>query len=219
MPEENLIDDNILWPEKGDTLFADAEDWQYNACLDKFGGDWYAYIEGYRLAADTIVEHVTQRCRRGVDLLVYPIVFLYRHHLELRLKSLIMDGKQLYNDLPEFPKTHKIDILWKECREILEKVWPNGPKEELDAVEACITEFNTIDPKSEAFRYPVNRQEAPILPSELKTINIRHLADSMAKVANLLDGAHCGISEYLDIKRDEEIEYWKVMSDIMDGYW
>ena len=216
---ESMLDVNIPWPKKGDILFTDAEDWQYNACLNKFGEDWYAYTEGYRRAADTLVEHITQRCRYDVDFLVYPIVFLYRQHLELRLKTLIIDGNRLYDNPPGFPKTHKIDILWKECRKILEKVWPKGPKEEIDAVEICIVEFSKIDPKSEAFRYPVDRDETPILPSELKRINVRHLADSMAKVANFLDGAHCGITEHLDIKGDIEREYRHIMADDMDCYW
>src|ERR1039458_2509073 len=48
----------------------------------------YVCAHGYRLAARLAVEHIRHD---GVDspFLVYPIVFLYRHHIELMLKRLI----------------------------------------------------------------------------------------------------------------------------------
>src|SRR5260370_16784696 len=87
------------WSEpftKGDLLFrsisvGEGEDqsWETNACLR--GATDYAYAEGYRLAARLIADHVIEK-RWDTDFLVYPIVFLYRHNVELQLKRLIPQG-------------------------------------------------------------------------------------------------------------------------------
>jgi hypothetical protein len=74
-------------PRKGDKLFrGDLRDWNNNACLR--GGDEYAYSEGYRRGAQLLVQEVGETAR-DQDFLVYPIVFLYRHHIELALKRII----------------------------------------------------------------------------------------------------------------------------------
>src|SRR5712671_6183891 len=81
---------------KGDALFrsvtaseADEDDWETNAWVR--GATDYAYAEGYRRAARILADHVIQN-RWDIDFLVYPIVFLYRHNIELQFKRLIPDG-------------------------------------------------------------------------------------------------------------------------------
>jgi hypothetical protein len=54
---------------------------------------------------------------------------------------------------------HPLDKLWNSVRFILEKVWPNGPTIDLDAVEKVILQFHNLDLTSEAFRYPVDRKD------------------------------------------------------------
>jgi hypothetical protein len=61
-------------------------DWKNNACLRN--GDEYAYREGYRKGAQILVRAV-EETQSDQDFLVYPIVFLYRHHIELALKRVI----------------------------------------------------------------------------------------------------------------------------------
>src|SRR5882724_8747168 len=48
------------------------------------------YSEGYRMAARQLTEGIEAKGERSSDqdYLVYPIIFLYRHHLELVLKRL-----------------------------------------------------------------------------------------------------------------------------------
>ncbi len=46
-------------------------------------------MEGYRRGARLLVEHVDEHAR-DQDFLVYPIMFLYRHHIELALKNIIL---------------------------------------------------------------------------------------------------------------------------------
>jgi hypothetical protein len=77
-------------PRNGDQLFrGDLRDWMNNACLNVMGnGDAFAYKAGYRRGAEVLIEYVGES-GRDQDFLVYPIIFLYRHHIELMLKRII----------------------------------------------------------------------------------------------------------------------------------
>jgi hypothetical protein len=175
-------------------LFTSSSDWWHNACLNFMGIDFNAYAVGYKQAADFLVERV-KRTRRHQDTLVYPIAFLYRQFIELRLKELICVGSNLLDILRSNKKqTHEIFLLWKECRNILEKVHPDENREDFDEIEKYIQQYAQIDPQSTAFRYPTDKKGKPSLKG-LKQINLRNLAEIMEKVASLLDGA----SEEIDI--------------------
>lgn len=193
------------WPRKGEQLFTSDSDWWHNACLNYLKDHWNSYADGYKKAADLLVKHV-DNTHSNQDILVYPVVFLYRQHIELRLKILIRDGNQLL-DIPEkFPLHHRIDDLWKQCRIILEKVWPTDSAEELEAIEECINQFSEKDPSSMAFRYPTDKDGSPLLPG-ISHINLRNLAEIITRISSFLDCASMGISEDLSLKHEMESEY------------
>lgn len=192
-------------PRKGDQLFRSDVDWWHNAVLSNLDSGWALYAEGYKIAADVLVERV-KHDRSEADFLVFPIVFLYRQYLELRLKEIIRDGSRLLDSPQRLPKDHRLDKLWSKCRRILEQVWPEGPAEHLDAVEECIHEFSRVDPTSTAFRYPTDADGKPSLPGS-RHINLRNLSEVMARIGTLLDGASIGLSVYLDHKHEMEAEY------------
>lgn len=200
-----MNDNSIPWPRKGDELFKSDEDWWHNACLNYLDDNWGLYEHGYKRAGDLLVEHIKD-VRLEQDSLVFPIVFLYRQYIELKLKELIRSGNQLLDTPEDFPKHHKLDQLWKQCRRILEKVEPVCPKQDLDAVEECIQQFSEKDPTSMAFRYPTGKDDKPSLPG-LRHINLRNLSEVVARIAGLLTGASDCIAAYLDIKREMEAEY------------
>src|ERR1019366_2025154 len=61
---------------------------------------------------------------RDQDFLVYPIIFLYRHHVELMLKRIIrqvpslIDGR-LSEKQREHLEKHRLDLLWEDLRGML----------------------------------------------------------------------------------------------------
>lgn len=202
----NFADENFAWPEKGDLLFTSGDDWRYNACLNYMPDDWELYVIGYKRAADALVEQIKET-HRDQDVLVFPIVFLYRQYLELRLKRLIRLGNELLDENPDFPKKHELDKLWNVCRPILAKLEPRVPQQDLEAIDEAITQFCAIDPTSEAFRYPITRKGDKAIPSDVRCINLRQLSEVMEKVANFFDSAATMISVYLDYKHDMEREF------------
>jgi hypothetical protein len=127
-----------------------------------------------------------------------PIAFLYRHCLELRLKELIVQGSALIEVPLNLKLNHDLKKLWGLVRKILEKVWPNEPETELEAVEFCIDELDRVDKKSEEFRYPFRKDGEQTLP-ELDHLNIRHFTEVMKGITAFLEGCSMGISVYLDL--------------------
>ena len=195
---------DIPWPKKGEQLFNKVDgDWWNNACLNYSHDDWTLYADAYKYAGDLLVE-CNKENHKIKDLLIYPIVFLYRQYIELRLKCIIRDGNQLLDIPEEFPKHHRIDELWKQCRRILEE--PGDPSEDLEAVEECILQFSEQDPTSMAFRYPTDKNGNPSLPG-LRIVNLRNLADVITRIGSLLDSASDGISECLYKKQEAQAEY------------
>ncbi|MFA5293863.1 MAG: hypothetical protein WC496_12645 [Phycisphaerae bacterium] len=184
--------------EKEGQLFKAGDKWWLNACIDPFHADWYAYSEGYKRAANILVEYVKTN-RIDLDVLVYPIIYLYRHHLELCLKSIISNGRKLLDRSGEFQKIHKLNDLWREARIILEKVYKGDPTDELDEIEKVFDQFCSREPTGVDSRYPTYKDGNKTLPG-LTHINIGEFSEIIMKVANFLDGANMGIVEKLDVK-------------------
>ena len=101
------------------------------------------------------------------DFRAYPIVFLYRHALELYLKAIILVGSDMLTlkDQPKIErqqlfKNHDLDQLreYAECVfEAYEWGWDLGNSNfrSVADLRTIIGEFQEIDPRSSSFRYPV----------------------------------------------------------------
>ena len=75
-------------------IFTSDVDWRFNACLNWTNDTLELYVIGYKEAADKLVENIMDTPRYQ-DTLVFPICFLYRQYIELRLKELIKSGRCL----------------------------------------------------------------------------------------------------------------------------
>jgi len=103
-----------------DELFGSGPDWHNNACLGMPGG--FAYIAGYLRAGDVLAQHV-ETTHHDQDFLVYPMMFVYRHYLELRLKDLRKDCFELLDREVDPKLNHALGVLWKDCRGALDELW------------------------------------------------------------------------------------------------
>ena len=198
--EEHL--DNAPWPRKGDELFKSDDDWWNNACLNFLhpSQELDVYAHGYKQAADILVDHISA-IKRNQDILVYPIVFLYRHYIELCLKKIVRDGNILLDEPKEMPIHHKIDVLWNECKTLLKKLQLDSTKDDLDAVDEIIGQFSEKDPLSMAFRYPTDKKGEKSLP-DIRHINVRNLAEIVDRIDAFFLGVSSVIGELLDSKRE-----------------
>jgi hypothetical protein len=179
-------------------------DWYLNAVVP---GTWDAYAQGYKMAADNLVQHVTAS-HDSQDYLVNPITFLYRHYLELRLKELLLASSLLQRDDSGIQEEHGLTALWDKLRPKLETVLPGFTTDgDLEAIQDRLKEFCEKDPGSYAFRYPEKTRKTgggPSLPNMV--INLRQLSDVVHGMSIVLDSLSTAIGVYADTASDHQAE-------------
>lgn len=172
------------------------------ACLN-FGNAEHGYVTGFLLIANLAVEHAAT-LGRAQDSLVYPIVYGYRHYLELRTKGLLRDLSS-YFDRPAPPDSlmtrHRLVPIWKRLEPLLTKAFPDGAVQ-LSHVGRCIMEFEELDPLSVAFRYVTTKEGRPTLPPDLRNLDLANLRAVVGKVAHTLDVMDMAVSSMLDVLAD-----------------
>jgi hypothetical protein len=185
----------------GKVLFTVGDD-KYPACFNFANNPFDLYATGYLQAGDILVEFVkAEGCH--IDTLIYPIVFNYRQYLELRLKEIIMKGRELLEQEGRYPNHHhKIKDLWDTAKPIMRKIWEEaGEPEEFGLIDNIMVEFSDLDPQSDAFRFPEDKNGKAHL-SGMKRIGPSHFQSIIHKVSNFLDGVSSEIGVYLENMSD-----------------
>jgi len=163
----------------------------------------------YWNAAQTLVKNLDLDRIFGYD--ACPVVFLYRHALELYLKALLLgDGANFLLNNPD-PKwvmnsNHDLKTLIPRVREIFERFgWEREfGKDEVrtfDDFEAFVDELCNVDKDSYAFRYPVDKNLRGMVPGHF-TFNVRDFARKMDDALNTLDGACSMLPELWQAERE-----------------
>jgi hypothetical protein len=153
--------------------------------------------EGYLRGARRIIDSLSGDGREA-DFLVYPVVYLYRHWFELRLKDIIQGGRILLQEGSGYPHNHGLHHLWPIARALMEKVWSESERPpQFDLINAAVADFRKFDSDSQSFRYPFNTGGLHPLAA-LRKVDLEHFSDQMEKIAEFLDAAATGISVYLD---------------------
>jgi len=210
-------------PRKEDVLFRGDEAWTTNACIAHWDADW-AYSRGFRPAAERLASHV---CETGTDqdVLIYPIIYLYRHHVELVLKAIIksafwlLDRELTTQDLKTL-NCHSLLELWQTARPLLDPVCdrasnPPFPVAELEGVDSYIRQIHDHDPDGQSFRYTTRKAKGanrsgprtPSLSPQLKLVNVQVFAAAMEKLAAYLDGIEGWFVSLEDAKAEMQRAY------------
>ena len=200
-------------PRKGDVLFRSDHRDTANASLDPPSSE-FSYSNGYRTAARLLTRHVLEA---GADknTLVFPILNLYRHHIELILKRLTVSGsflvdKELSKIEMDRLVTHRLDHLWTNFRPILEAVcrcvgWKQPTQEDIEGIHSYIQQMTKVDPDGQSSRYSASTKGDPSIP-HLTGINIRAFAESMERLGDFLEGLDSGFSAMEGIKNEMRAE-------------
>jgi len=183
----NLLSLDTRWPKAGDRLFVQSKP-AFDAHLAQHAGArLYHLTGGYKIAADLLVAQTeTEAWKRRK--LVYPVLFCYRHFLELTLKT-ILDEYGSMGNVPPVWTHHRLEDLWIDFRLLLHNINGDNLQEDgTDAVEECIAEFAKIDPSSATFRYPVGRNGQPF-ENNLDYVDLFNLRATMQTIENYFIGA------------------------------
>jgi HEPN domain-containing protein len=204
--QQNPDLDELLEPmellDSTDRLFTINPDGWSNASIHRGLHPWGLYAAGYKEAGDLLVHQLEMR-KGGQDTLVYPIVFLYRQYLELTIKDLIRDARELQKVYGDYPKTHELAALWDICQALLLQIFPREPNNVMKDVARLIGEFSAVDPQSMSFRYPEDREGNPSLDG-IAQIDLFNLRDVIAKIATFLSGSGSLVYEYLQEDRAQQ---------------
>jgi len=191
----NIPSEKMRPPKIGDQLFVEGDDWSMNAYLDLYRDPTEAYIAGYKEAGDSLVKLATDR-NGTADTLVYPIVFLYRHYIELRLKALLHDGCRLLECEYKPIFAHLLSDLWTKVRAILVELWPDENQANLEAMDSLIAQYDQLDPRSTTFRYPMDFKGNHSIKLQSPRVDLKHLKDVVEAMSIILEGASGAIYMY-----------------------
>jgi hypothetical protein len=181
--------------DEQDSIFSRGEELYGNATLGFDRDKWHLYAYGFRRAAEILLQHVETQ-HTSLDVIVYPTLFLYRHHLELAIKLLARDARILLSEPPPQKPHHRLLDLWADTKALVTRVY-SVEQAGLEQIDAVVSQMDEIDPTSTAFRYPEARGGSSHL-SGITTINFFTLRDSLEPAFDMLDAAHDALSAELE---------------------
>lgn len=183
----NMSEDAFDWPSRGQRLFlskppqkgkkarADAADPlrsdEFLAMINHRRD--LASREGWYHAADNLARDIIhQKALKKLDSdrecfgVFLPMLYCYRHYLEVALKHLIeqLDRLSTLDTKVDLQREHGLKQLWNGAKLLAYDVfrWPDPIRDAPDKdVERLLNEFHEFDPTSQTFRYRRDRQERP----------------------------------------------------------
>lgn len=197
-----LLDNNLNKIKKinpKDQLFkTEDKDLWMSANLNILGKEekFYLYATGYFEAAKIIYKNLDSQGRYH-DILVYPIIFLFRQSLELLMKDIIKTGNKLINNTNKYPTHHELIKLWNRVLETLNESEIEHNTNDIEIITSLLNEFDKIDPQSTAFRYPEDKNKQDSLHN-INYINLDTFYKKACKVCDYLIGIDYLISEQLE---------------------
>jgi hypothetical protein len=198
-------------PRADDVLFAfDSRDPMANACLNYTWRPDLLYSLGYLEGARRLVNHVLESYS-DQDTLIFPIVYLYRHHVELLLKRLLVIASSVVDrhltaaELKHLRK-HRLDLLWSDIKQTLSASCRKAnfappARENMVGVDCYIEQLSSVDRESQSFRYPTSSDGHSAL-SGLTRINIRTFAEKMECFCELLASVEGNLQLHLDLEAE-----------------
>jgi len=177
-----------------------------NVHLDWSGVQDSSFIaEGFRDSARLILVHYEEDARHP-DRFFFSVAYLYRHSVEIMLKEIIVDGRNLNNeplrkedkdgkDVTDFHNLHK---LWNEALRLLEIIYAGADKAPLDEAWAILKELHDADPNGVGFRYKKNMKGEVNLENIPRVFSLTTFVSQLETLYDFLDGCLLGIGAGLD---------------------
>lgn len=176
-------------PTATDKLFNDFnEDYRHNAIIRTGQSHFFLFSDAYRIAAENLFKQLDGSAYMA-NSLVYPLVFLNRHFLELRLKEVISALNFAKDHDYKFPNGHGLRSLWDTYKKLLGELdlLKGLEKDVVNNVQRLIYEFDAIDAGSFAFRYPVDRSEERNPSLTMTNLDIQNFQTTMSKLYDFFD--------------------------------
>ena len=183
------------------------------------------YAEAYHTVAKEAVAALKNYQDAGIhkapidDFRAYPVVFLYRHSLELYMKAVILIAAPMLkmNNLAEINRekllnTHSLDSLRQKIEQVFdvyEWEWDLGTPHfrTLGDFRNIISELHEVDKGSYVFRYPLDTKGMASLSSDFE-FNLFKFCEILDCLLPVLDGAAFAAYEGLQLEYEIMAEYY-----------
>lgn len=161
------------------------------------------HAEAFKVAADIVLDS-HQATKRGQhrDTLVFPVLYLYRHCLELKLKDLVLLGVHTHffnlTDVADALGEHELCPLWTKAKRLILASYPTDC--EAAVAESIINDFHQIDKDGQTLRYDRKKGTLKLRRYErLPThVGIADLRTTMDSIFQYLDNCYAGILDCWD---------------------
>jgi hypothetical protein len=208
-------------PGADDTLFRQFnEDYRHNAIIRSGVSRFFLFSDSYKTAAVKLFEQLDGTAF-SANTLVYPIVFLCRHFIELRMKELISGINYSLLEKYTFPDGHNLDALWNTYKSLIHRAGksfvPN--KKLLSNTEELIKEFNLVDPNSMCFRYPVDKSVDRNPSLTITNLDLENFRLTMEKLFNFFDTQSDIIFHLIDVAEEYFSEIRNLYHQEMISYY
>lgn len=179
----------------------------------------FLLIEGYRDASSKLLNELLIAEKVDwlkIDSLIYPILYSFRHYLELIIKDTVRNynliDKKISSDEIGFKKEHSLLKLWSLLKSRIIENYNGYDKETIQqceientSVENMLIEINNLDEYSFGFRYPFQvadngkyiNSKIVYMFGELK-IDLNNLNANMSKLINYFEGLNSQSVHLLD---------------------
>lgn len=111
-----------------------------------------------------------------------PILFLYRHYIELGLKDVLAAAGAFAIDVSDQKFGHKLDDIWAEAS----KVFKSYRRANLTAIDEAVAELTELDKRADAFRYATNSENKPHF-ERIGAVNVGALFKTLNTVSSALE--------------------------------
>ncbi len=184
--------------KNGERQFDAEVDPSWSAPRDFFDYGW-GYFNAGDLLARTIISAVSGKWKDWKlddenleylvgdvypDVLIFPLLGLYRQGTELMLKHFIYD-KPNANDFDEDAKKHKLPKLWEQAKRELIDIGLRDDSEESQKIQSFVEKLNELDPKGEAVRFPVDYLRT-VFFKDREPLNIESIFQEGREVGQIL---------------------------------
>lgn len=175
-------------------LFKGIEKDETNADIGWIVSKASTYEYGYLKAAQILSKGYSEHYVIDKDSLIFPIIFLYRQHIELSIKSIIRKlDKRLVNERKDnILEKHRLLDLWDEMIKLytlyisqnnLLQVFISPP---LNKEREIVKEFHKVDQDSFSFRYSTSKDGNELL-KDITYISLDHFQTQISTVVDAID--------------------------------
>jgi hypothetical protein len=184
-----------LWPRDGDRLLRNSADWRSSVTFSDQALSRHAQIwSGYMSAGSALIDSRARDPSRGNEL-IYPILFCYRHGLEMAMKWIVSRYGR-FTGVPDPARDHDLWQLWNSCKRVLVGIGGSGSDERAaEIVESLIKELHDLDRSALSFRYSLDKR-GTLIPLPDVSIDLANLRDVMGGLSRFFEGADVMLGEY-----------------------